>query len=187
MEPGIRALEIHQALLDYFGSPELPDPMPPMDQLISTILSQNTNDANRDRAFLALRRRFSTWEEVRDAEPAAVVEAIRPAGLANQKGPRIQEVLREITRQRGSLDLDFLSGLPPEQALSWLLELQRCGTKDCFYRAAFFIRQAGLPGGHAYLSPHRSPGPPARQDECGTGACFSRGIVSQRYILRVAS
>jgi endonuclease-3 len=145
MEPGIRASEIHQALLDYFGSPELPDPMPPMDQLISTILSQNTNDANRDRAFLALRRRFSTWEEVRDAEPAAVVEAIRPAGLANQKGPRIQEVLREITRQRGSLDLDFLSGLPPEQALSWLQSFKGVGPKTASIVLLFSFGKPAFP------------------------------------------
>ncbi len=86
MEPVTQALEIHQTLLDYFGYPEWPNPVPPLDELISTILSQNTNDTNRDRAFLALCRRFSSWEELRDAKPEAVIDAIRPAGLANQKG-----------------------------------------------------------------------------------------------------
>jgi endonuclease-3 len=145
MEPGTRALEIHQALLDYFGYPEWPDPVPPLDQLISTILSQNTNDTNRDRAFLALHRRFLTWEEVRDAEPEAVIEAIRPAGLANQKGPRIQEVLREITRQRGSLDLDFLSGLPLEQALSWLQNFKGVGPKTASIVLLFSFGQPAFP------------------------------------------
>ena len=145
MEPGTRALEIHQALLDYFGYPEWPDPVPPLDQLISTILSQNTNDTNRDRAFLALHRRFLTWEQVRDAEPEAVIEAIRPAGLANQKGPRIQEVLREITRQRGSLDLDFLSGLPLEQALSWLQNFKGVGPKTASIVLLFSFGQPAFP------------------------------------------
>ena len=145
MEPGAQALEIHQTLLDTFGYPEWPSPMPPMDQLVSTILSQNTNDTNRDRAFLALCRRFSSWEEVRDAEPETVIEAIRPAGLANQKGPRIQEVLREITRQRGSLDLDFLSGLPPEQALSWLLSFKGVGPKTASIVMLFSFGKPAFP------------------------------------------
>ena len=140
-----QALEVHQALLDYFGYPEWPTPMPPLDELISTILSQNTNDTNRDRAFLALRRRFSSWEELRDAEPQAVIEAIRPAGLANQKGPRIQEVLREITRQRGSLDLDFLSELPAGQALSWLQSFKGVGPKTASIVMLFSFGRPAFP------------------------------------------
>ena len=92
---------MHQRLLTDFGRPEWRDPLPPLDELVSTILSQNTNDRNRDLAYQSLRRRFPTWEQVRDAQPAEVVEAIRIAGLANQKGPRIQAVLREITAERG--------------------------------------------------------------------------------------
>jgi endonuclease-3 len=145
MEPGTRALQIHQALLDYFGYPEWPNPVPPLDHLISTILSQNTNDINRDRAFLALRRRFSTWEEVRDAEPESVIEVIRPAGLANQKGPRIQEVLREITRQRGALNLDFLSGIPPTQALSWLQSFKGVGPKTASIVLLFSFGKPAFP------------------------------------------
>jgi endonuclease-3 len=145
MELDTKALEIHRALLDYYGYPEWPNPVPPLDQLISTILSQNTNDTNRDRAFLALCRRFSTWGAVRDAEPGAVVEAIRPAGLANQKGPRIQEVLREITRQRGSLDLDFLSSLPPEEAMSWLQSFKGVGPKTASIVLLFSFGKPAFP------------------------------------------
>ncbi len=145
LEPAAQASKIHQALLDYFGLPEWPNPAPPLDELISTILSQNTNDANRDRAFQGLCRRFSSWEEVRDADPEAVIEAIRPAGLANQKGPRIQEVLREITRQRGSLSLDFLSDLPPEQALSWLQSFKGVGPKTASIVLLFSLGQPAFP------------------------------------------
>jgi endonuclease III len=144
-EPVTQALEIHRLLLDYFGYPEWPNLVPPLDELISTILSQNTNDTNRDRAFQALCRRFSSWEEVRDAEPEAVINAIRTAGLANQKGPRIQEVLREITRQRGSLSLDFLSALPPEQALSWLQSFKGVGPKTASIVLLFSLGQPAFP------------------------------------------
>jgi endonuclease-3 len=100
-----RAIKIHERLLEFYGEPIWRNPLPAIDELVSTILSQNTNDINRDRAFNALRARFSTWEEVRDAPTNEVIDAIRPAGLANQKGPRIQQVLRSITeaRQPGSV------------------------------------------------------------------------------------
>src|SRR5512135_1417728 len=91
-----RAARVYAALLAEYGQPLWRNPLPALDELVSTILSQNTNDINRDRGFNALRAKFQTWEEVRDAPPNEVIEAIRPAGLANQKGPRIQEVLRSI-------------------------------------------------------------------------------------------
>ena len=103
-----RAIKIHERLLEFYGEPVWRNPLPAIDELVSTILSQNTNDINRDRGFNALRAKFGTWEEVRDADTMDVVNAIRPAGLANQKGPRIQQVLRSITEERGSLDLSFL-------------------------------------------------------------------------------
>ena len=104
------AAEIHRRLLAHYGKPVWRIPLSPLDELISTILSQNTNDQNRDRAFQGLKSRFSTWEDVRKAETQDVVDAIRPAGLANQKGPRIQQVLNEIHAERGDLDLEFSKG-----------------------------------------------------------------------------
>ena len=115
------ARQVHQRLLDFYGQPAWRNPLPPVDELISTILSQNTNDANRDRAFESLRQQFPTWEEVRDAVPGSVTAAIRQAGLANQKGPRIQQVLRGISTERGSLDLHFLKDMPLEDARAWLM------------------------------------------------------------------
>src|SRR5512141_3039049 len=129
--PGLkrRALKIHEKLLAAFGDPTWRTPLPPIDELVSTILSQNTNDINRDRAFTALRQRFPTWEEVRDARAEEVVSSIRGAGLANQKGPRIQNVLREITAERGNLDLSFLADLPLEEARGWLTKFHGVGPK----------------------------------------------------------
>ena len=129
MEPYDQALVIHQALINYYGIPEWRDPKPPVDELVSTILSQNTNDTNRDRAFEALKKRFPTWEAVRDAKPQELIDTIRPAGLANQKGPRIQNALKEITESRGEINLDFLGDLPTEEAKRWLMQFKGVGPK----------------------------------------------------------
>lgn len=116
-----------------------------MDELVSTILSQNTNDTNRDRAFQALRARFPTWEAVRDAPAAQVVDAIRVSGLANQKGPRIQGVLREITAERGSLDLSFLLDLPLEEARAWLMKHNGVGPKTAAIVLCFSLGRPAFP------------------------------------------
>ena len=136
---------MHERLLKAFGDPTWRNPLPPVDELVSTILSQNTNDLNRDRAFDALRARFSSWEAVRDAPRAQVISAIRPAGLANQKGPRIQGVLRAITRERGSLELGFLKELPIEEARSWLLRFNGVGPKTAAIVLLFSLGRPAFP------------------------------------------
>jgi len=136
------ALQVHQNLLSFYGEPVWRNPLPPIDELVSTILSQNTNDTNRDRAYQALRQKYPTWEMVRDADPRSVIEAIRPAGLANQKGSRIQNVLRQITAERGSLDLSFLKDLPVEQARAWLTKFPGVGPKTA---AIVLLFSLGLP------------------------------------------
>jgi endonuclease-3 len=92
-------------------------------------LSQNTNDTNRDVAFDRLKERFPTWEEVRDAPQEEVIEAVRPAGLANQKAPRMQAILRQISEERGQLDLDFLRNEDRENARAWLSRFKGVGPK----------------------------------------------------------
>ena len=140
-----RALKIHKRLLKAFGEPLWRDPLPAVDELVSTILSQNTNDTNRDRAFGLLRRRFPTWEAVRDAPAGQVIEAIRPAGLANQKGPRIQAVFRSITEERGSLDLSFLADLPVEDARAWLMKFNGVGPKTAAIVLCFSLNKPAFP------------------------------------------
>lgn len=135
-------MDVYARLLAYFGEPKWQGPESPLDELVSTILSQNTNDRNRDLAFHALRERFPTWEAVRDAPEKAVVEAVRIAGLANQKGPRIQGFLRELTAERGSLDLEFLRNLPPEEARGWLKHFNGIGPKTA---AIVMLFKLGIP------------------------------------------
>jgi endonuclease-3 len=123
-----KAQHIHEKLLSVYGVPKWTK-LDGVSELVSTILSQNTNDGNRDLAYGRLRARFKDWEAVRDAAPEAVVEAIKPAGLANQKGPRIQAALRRITAERGGLNIDFLATLPVAEARDWLLSINGIGPK----------------------------------------------------------
>lgn len=140
-----RAIKIHETLLKVFGEPIWRNPLPPIDELVSTILSQNTNDVNRDRAFEGLRAKFPTWEDVRDAQEKDVIDAIRPAGLANQKGPRMQQVLKAITEERGSLDLTFLADLPLEEARSWLTKFNGVGPKTAAIVLCFSLNRPAFP------------------------------------------
>ena len=140
-----RMLVIHDRLLILYGSSQWSDSLSPIDQLISTILSQNTNDRNRDRAFESLRQRFPTWEDVRDAEGGEVTEAIRSAGLANRKGPRIQKILRQITEQRGDLNLDFLSEMSVEEAKDWLMKFNGVGPKTTAIVLQFSLNKPAFP------------------------------------------
>jgi len=140
-----RAAEIHRRLLEVYGRPEWRQPLQPLDELVSTILSQNTNDRNRDAAFEALKARFPTWEAVRDAPTEEVIETIRLAGLANQKGPRIQTVLRQITAERGRLELDFLREYSPEEAHAWLMRFNGVGRKTAAIVLQFALDKPAFP------------------------------------------
>ena len=150
-----RALAVHEKLIEFYGYPEWRNPLPPLDELVSTILSQNTNDVNRDKAFDALVEKFPTWEQVRDADEEAVIDAIRIAGLANQKGPRIQNVLRQITEMRGELDISFLKDYTPEEATEWLVQFKGVGPKTAAIVLQFSL---GLPAFPVDTHVHRITG-----------------------------
>jgi endonuclease-3 len=88
--------EIRRRLVRAFGPLEPPRTWDPVEELVLTVLSQNTSDTNSGRAFEELRRRWPTWEALAAASPANVADAIRPGGLANIKAPRILAILDEI-------------------------------------------------------------------------------------------
>lgn len=140
-----RAIAVHEKLIEFYGRPEWRNPLPPIAELVSTILSQNTNDTNRDRAFEALRARFPNWEQVRDADLEEVIDAIRVAGLANQKGPRIQNALRKITEERGQLSLEFLRDMEVREARHWLMQLKGVGPKTAAIILLFSLDMPAFP------------------------------------------
>jgi endonuclease-3 len=121
---------VQETLRAAFGQPRWRTPLPPVDELVSTILSQNTNDNNRDAAFENLKKTFSSWQAVIDAPTEAVVEAVRVAGLANQKAPRIQSALKQIKLYTGGdIQLDFLREMERDKARDWLTALKGVGPK----------------------------------------------------------
>jgi len=124
-----RVAEIAARLHSHFGEPERPRKLSVLDVLIETILSQNTNDRNRDVAFRRLRERFPQWETLLEAPVSEVEEAIRPAGLAQQKAPRIKEVLQWAQENFGTLNLDFLCAWPVEETRQTLTRLNGVGIK----------------------------------------------------------
>ncbi len=140
-----KALMIHELLLQEYGPRPWQPGRDPLTTLVGTILSQNTNDLNRDRAFKQMIERFPTWEKVRDADPAELVEAIRTAGLANQKGPRIQNALRMITEQQGVLSLDFLADMEIEEARKWLTSIKGVGPKTAAIVLCFALGKPAFP------------------------------------------
>ncbi|HVU14845.1 MAG TPA: endonuclease III [Phototrophicaceae bacterium] len=132
-------------LEEMFGRPDWRPSLPPLDELIDCILSQSTTDANRDRAFDALKEAFPTWEAVMTAPTADVISAIKPAGLSNQKAPRIQEILRRIYAERGELNIDFLADLPMDEAKAWLTSFYGVGPKTAAIVLCFAFRRPAFP------------------------------------------
>jgi endonuclease-3 len=101
----------------------------PLDELILTVLSQNTSDINCGRAYAAMRERYPRWQDVLAAPPAQLVAVLRPGGLANQKAPRIQAILAQLATSPAGLDLGWLAGREPEAAMAFLTALPGVGAK----------------------------------------------------------
>jgi endonuclease III len=101
----------------------------PLDSLIATLLSQNTNDQNSYRAWLSLKKQFSSWEQVAAAPVRAVAASIAVGGLKNQKAQRIKMILRSIRTERGSYDLEFLRSMSNQEVMLYLMSMKGVGTK----------------------------------------------------------
>ena len=121
--------KILKALEKRFGNPSWGGPSDPLDSLIKTILSQNTNDRNRDRAYEQLQKQFPTWDKVLTAKTEKVAEAIRVGGLENQKSARIKAVLVWLSKKYGTLTLDPICDMDFEQALETFGHLKGIGVK----------------------------------------------------------
>jgi endonuclease-3 len=119
---------IRDRLANALGKPLRPE-MDPLETLVTTILSQNTTDTNRDRAYASLLRRFGSLESVADADVTDIAAAVRVAGLQAQKARTIRDVLRRIRETVGDLDLGFLEQLSPDEAFAWLRTSRGIGTK----------------------------------------------------------
>jgi endonuclease III len=134
-----RVRAIRERLREMYGVPVNHPNRRPIDELVLTILSQHTNDRNSGRAFAALKEAFPSWDEVRDAPVAELEDAIRPGGLAQQKAPRIQTILRELGEEP---NLDWTETAPLEESRDYLLSLPGVGRKTA---ACVLLFSWGLP------------------------------------------
>jgi len=140
-----RIPEIIARLEDAYGLPEWRPHHDPTSELVLTILSQNTSDANSGRAFVRLLQAYPSWDAVIDAPLPALIAAIRPGGLAPTKAPRIQAALRDVRDRNGGFDLSFLGGLPLEEARAWLGQIHGVGPKTVACVLMFALGMPAMP------------------------------------------
>ncbi len=134
-----RVVALRGRLRERYGRVVIAPHEDPLGELILTVLSQSTNDRNRDIAFLRLRQRFASWQQVRDAPLADIEAAIQPGGLHVQKSKRIKQMLQALP---DDLDLSFLRSLPVPEAQAVLCELPGVGRKTaaCVLLFAYGMR-----------------------------------------------
>ena len=136
---------VHGRLKRAFGPLEVPRRWDPLEELVFTILSQNTSDVNSERAYASVRQRFRSWEELARARPSQVEAAIRIGGLAKVKAPRILAVLREIEKREGGFDLDWMKDAKDEEIEEYLSSLPGVGPKTVACVLAFSLGRPALP------------------------------------------
>lgn len=135
-----------ERLHSQYGHIERPVGRPdPVDELVMTILSQNTSDTNTERAFESLKAAFPDWISVVQSDTSDVVDSIRSGGLATQKAPRIQHVLKSILDAQGSIDLGFLYTMPLDEATAWLTALPGVGPKTAACVLLFSLDRPTMP------------------------------------------
>ncbi|RDE15661.1 MAG: hypothetical protein C4K48_03530 [Candidatus Thorarchaeota archaeon] len=119
--------------------------LPPIDELVMTILSQHTSDANMSKAFESLKKRYDSWEQVLVAPQDELAAIIRSSGMFNLKAKRIQSTLREINERVGRLDISHLERMPLEEAKKWLTSLPGVGPKTAAIVLLFSFGRPTLP------------------------------------------
>lgn len=122
-------LEVVRRLENKYGPERWKSSGSPLEVLIKTILSQNTNDRNRDRAYRNLRAKFYNFQELAKAPEKKIAETIKVGGLHNQKASRIKKILLTIKKEAGNLSLDYLKDMPCREALKELLKFNGVGKK----------------------------------------------------------
>ncbi|MEE8045783.1 MAG: endonuclease III [Dehalococcoidia bacterium] len=144
-QPTIAVSLVQERLDSIYGPIEWRPRMIAIDELIFTVLTQNTSDLNAERAYDSLRKLLPTWGQVIEAETEKVAEAIKHGGLSNQKSERNQKILVEILKRLGHFDLEFLADKPLEEAREWFTSLPGVGPKTAAVVMAFSLKMPAFP------------------------------------------
>jgi len=123
----------------------VPERRDPLQELIFTVLSQNTSDVNRDRAWASMRKAYPSWKDVLAAKPRALAASIASGGLSNTKAPRIQAILREVLDREGRLSLARLRRAGDDEAAAYLRTLPGIGPKTVACVLAFSLGRPRMP------------------------------------------
>ncbi len=138
--------KIYQKLLEKYGEPEPPSDMSGIDYLIETILSQNTNDINRDKAFESFKEKYGDdYQAVEEADHEELTETIRIAGLGPTKAERIQKALKIVREDQGGYSIEFLNGYSVEEAKKWLTKIPGIGPKTAAVILCFHFQKPVFP------------------------------------------
>jgi len=141
----VRVGRIVRILEGAYGPPQPTAPADPLDVLIQTVLSQATNDRNRDRAYTNLRARFPRWEQVCEARRGSIRQAIHVAGLADQKSKRIQDIVRYVRKRFGSLSLAALQGMDSDEIQRTMTPISGIGPKTVHCLLLFGLGRDAFP------------------------------------------
>ena len=139
-----KALEVTRRLTEQYGEAAF-SKKDPMSMLVDIILSHRTRDEQTAAAYANLLKRFGSWEAVRDAPTSEVQATIANVNWPEVKAPRLQTIMREITEERGGLNLDFLCELPVEESAAWLNRFDGVGPKTTACVLLFSCQQPLLP------------------------------------------
>jgi len=140
-----KIIKIDQMLAREYGHKRYTGGTDPLTELIRTVLSQNTSDMNRDRAFAALKKTFPRWEDIAEASTRKIALTIKVAGLAKIRGIRIIKLLKKIHDINGEYNLDNLRDWPDENVRQFLLDLKGVGPKTAACVMAFSLGRNVMP------------------------------------------
>ena len=141
----LKAKKVCDILIRYYGKAVSSRKLPPLDELVMTILSQHTSDVNMFRSFGSLKERYLTWGEVLEAPQDELALVIKSSGMYNLKAKRIQATLREIHTRVGKLDLTLLETMELDEAKKWLTSLHGVGPKTAAIVLLFSFERSVLP------------------------------------------
>lgn len=146
MRPNLKKItKIDRLLAEEYGKKVFKEGTDPLTELVRTVLSQNTNDTNRDRAFESMKTAFPTWENLAAASVAAIANSIKVAGLAKIRAGRISKLLKAIYKSQNKYNLDFLVDLPDSEVNRYLTRLEGVGPKTAACVMAFSLGRNVMP------------------------------------------